>query len=205
MRLRREISRLGILEQVVTRAVTNRSLAQRSAAPKLTRFGGRWRYVGFDLRRGKLHRPTEFGALVKVQEAEGGVVTDIAIVSTSHDSKLLVPSVERHIAVFGRAPDVAATDRGFFSNDGERRIVELGVRRAAIPHSGYRSKQRIAHERQRWLRRARAWRTGGEARISRLKNRFEMARSRYRGVDGMHRTVYWAAISNNLVAIARAA
>ena len=157
------------------------------------------------MRRGKLHKPTEFGALVKVQEAEGGIVTDIGVVATSHDSQLLVPSVERHIAIFDRAPKLAATDRGFFSLDGERRISELGVKRPVIPHCGYRSKERIAYERQRWFRRGRAWRAGGEARIARLKHTFGMARSRYRGESGMHRTVYWAAISNNLVAIGRAA
>jgi len=157
------------------------------------------------LRRGKLHKPTEFGALVKVQEAEGGIVTDIGIVDKGNDTGLLVPAVERHIEVFGVAPIMAATDRGFFSHEGERRIQELGVRRAVIPHSGRRSRKRIQHERQRWFRRGRAWRAGGEARISRLKHRFGMARSRYRGSTGSPRTVYWAAIANNLVAIARAA
>jgi IS5 family transposase len=157
------------------------------------------------MRRGKLHRPTEFGALVKVQEAEGGIVTDVAVVDTNHDSQLLVSSVERHIEIFGRAPQMAATDRGFFSLDGERRIVELGVKRPVIPHSGHRSKARIAHERQRWFRRGRAWRAGGEARIARLKHCFGMHRSRYRGETGIRRSVYWAAIANNLIAVARAA
>jgi IS5 family transposase len=66
------------------------------------------------LRRGKVHKPTEFGQMVKVQEAEGGIVIDVAVV-TAHDSKLLVPSVEHHKKVFGRVPCVVATDRGFFS------------------------------------------------------------------------------------------
>jgi IS5 family transposase len=157
------------------------------------------------IRRGKLRKPTEFGALVKVQEAEGGIVTDIGVVTSSHDSQLLVPSVKRHIALFLRPPGLAATDRGFFSLAGEQQICDLGVRRAVIPHCGYRSRQRIAHERQRWFRRGRAWRAGGEARISRLKHVFGMHRSRYRGSSGMNRTVYWAALANNLVAIGRAA
>lgn len=156
------------------------------------------------LRRGKLHKPTEFGNMVYVQEADGGVVTDVGV-TTKHDAALLVPAVERHIELFRRPPILAATDRGYFSLDGERRIRELGVRRPVIPHCGYRSKARIAHERQRWFRRGRAWRAGGEARIARLKYTFGMARSRYRGEDGTHRTVYWAAIANNLVAVARAA
>lgn len=49
-----------------------------------------------------------------------------------------------------------------------------------------------------------AWRAGGEARIPRLKHTFGMARSRYRGADGTARALKWAAIANNLVAIARA-
>jgi IS5 family transposase len=104
--------------------------------------------------------------------------------------------VERHIEIFGRAPRLAATDRGFFSLDGERRIVELGVKRPVIPHSGHRSKTRIAHERQRWFRRGHAWHADGEARIARLKNCFGMARSRYRGEMGLKRSVYWAAIAS---------
>lgn len=157
------------------------------------------------LRRGKLHKPTEFGALVKVQESEGGIVTDVAIVQTHHDSLLLVPSVERHIEIFGEPPILASTDRGFYSGAGVKRIEELGVRRAVVPFAGKRSQKRIRHEKQRWFRRGRAWRAGGEARIARLKHRFGMARSRYRGSDGTARTAYWASISNNLVAIAAAA
>lgn len=153
------------------------------------------------LRRGKLHRPTEFGQIVKVQEADGGVVTDIGVVPEKNDAPLLVPAVEQHIKVFGRAPHIVATDRGFWSGKGERRIGELGVKRPVIPKPGHKSAKRVAHERQRWFRRGRAWRAGGEARISRLKNHFDMARSRYKGEQGTKRTALWAGIANNLVAI----
>jgi len=157
------------------------------------------------LRRGKLHKPTEFGSLVKVQESEGGIVTDVAIVETNHDSALLVPSVERHIQIFGKPPNLASTDRGFYSGAAVKRVAELGVRRIVVPFPGKRSQKRIQHERQRWFRRGRAWRAGGEARIARLKHRFGMARSRYRGPSGTARTAYWAGIANNLVAIATVA
>lgn len=153
------------------------------------------------LRRGKLHRPTEFGQMVKVQEADGGIVTDIGVVPEKSDAPLLVPAVERHVEVFGRPPRIAATDRGFYSGKGEQGIRELGVKRPVIPKPGHKSKKRVAHERQRWFRRGRAWRAGGEARISRLKHRFGMARSRYKGEQGATRTALWAGIANNLVAI----
>ena len=156
------------------------------------------------IRKGKLHRPTEFGVLVKVQESEGGIVTDIGTVTGTADAPLLVPAVERHVAVFGRAPAVLAVDRGFYSGEGERRTHDLGVHHAVVPKPGYRSAQRIAYEQQRWFRRGRAWRAGGEARIARLKHHFDMARSRYRGEPRMARAIHWAAIANNLTAIAAA-
>ena len=154
------------------------------------------------LRRGKLRKPVEFGTVVKVQEADGGIVTDIAPVLAKCDAVLLVSSVERHTEVFKKPPRLVATDRGFWSGKGERRIKELGVEHAAVPRSGYRSPARIAHERQRWFKRGRAWRQGGEACISRLKNRFGMARSRYRGEDGMARTAFLAGIAGNLLTLA---
>jgi transposase, IS5 family len=155
------------------------------------------------LRRGKPHKPTEFGELVKVQEAEGGIVTDVGLVPDKADAPLLVPAVERHATLFGRAPRLVATDRGFYSDEGERRIKELGVKRPVIPKPGGKSKERTAYERQRWFKKGRAWRAGGEARIARLKHTFGMDKSRYRGRAGIQRTVYWAAIANNLVALAR--
>lgn len=155
------------------------------------------------LRRGKLHRPTEFGVMAKVQESDGGIITDIRVVPEKVDMPLLVPSVEKHIEVFGKAPTLVATDRGFHSIVGERRIQELGVKRAVIPKPGYRSKERKLLEKKRWFRRGRAWRAGGEARISVLKRRFGMARTPNRTANGMQRTVVWAGIANNLAVLAR--
>jgi IS5 family transposase len=154
------------------------------------------------LRRGKVHKPTEYGQMVKVQEAEGGIVTDIAVV-TECDSKLLAPAVEHHRRVFGRVPRVVATDRGFFSLDNIRDVAVMGVRCVAVPKPGHRSPGWLARERSRPFRRARAWRAGGEARIARLKHTFGMHRTRYRGGSGVTRCAYWAGIAKNLMAIGR--
>jgi transposase, IS5 family len=155
------------------------------------------------IRKGKLDRPTEFGAVVKVQESEAGIVTDIAVDDARADALLLVPSVELHQSLFGHVPRTVATDRGFFSGRGERRLNEMGVRHPVLPKPGHRTRDRIAYERQRWFKRGRAWRAGGEARISRLKNTFGMQRSPYHGRSGVDRCIGWAAIANNLVAIGR--
>ncbi len=155
------------------------------------------------LRRGKAGRPTEFGQVVKVQEAEGGLITDVGVVDTT-DHALLVPAVRRHAEVFGRVPRVVATDRGFFKTENVQRIEAMGVVCAAVPKPGYRSPSWLKRERQRSFRRARAWRAGGEARIARLKNTFGMRRTRYKGDRGVARSAHWAAIANNLMAIGAA-
>ena len=155
------------------------------------------------VRKGKLDKPTEFGAVVKVQEAEGGIITDIAVDDARADAPLLVPSVEHHQKLFGRVPGTVATDRGFYSGRGERLLAEMGVKHPVLPKPGHRTQDRIAYERQRWFKQGRAWRAGGEARISRLKNTFGMGRSPYHGRTGLDRCVGWAAIANNLVSIGR--
>jgi transposase-like protein DUF772 len=154
------------------------------------------------LRRGKVYKPTEFGQMVKVQEAEGGIVTDIGVV-TETDHALLVPSVEHHKQVFRRVPRVVATDRGFFSIQNVQRVEAMGVNCVAVPKPGYRSPAWLEREHRRPFRRARAWRAGGEARIARLKHTFGMHRTRYRGANGVARCAYWAGIANNLIAIGR--
>jgi hypothetical protein len=60
------------------------------------------------IRKGKLDRPTEFGAVVKVQESEAGIVTDIAVDDARADALLLVPSVELHQSLFGHVPRTVA-------------------------------------------------------------------------------------------------
>src|SRR2546428_13874601 len=72
------------------------------------------------LRRGKLHRPTEFGALVKVQETEGGIVTEIGVVDGKNDAPLLVPAVEGDGRRFWRPPGLLAGVLRVLFPDSER-------------------------------------------------------------------------------------
>ena len=102
------------------------------------------------IRKGTLHKPTEFGAVVRVQEAEGGIVTDIAVDDARADAPLLVPSVEHHQKLCGHVPGTVATDRGFYSGRGERLLGEMGVKHPVLPKPGHRTQDRIAYERQRY-------------------------------------------------------
>ena len=124
------------------------------------------------IRKGKLLKPTEFGKMVAIQEADGGIVTDYQVEQARvADTELWRPAIEQHIAIFGRAPHLATADRGFYSALNEKTADQLGVERVYLPRSGKLSDKRRAHQRQRWFRAGLRWRTGSEGRISALKQR----------------------------------
>jgi IS5 family transposase len=147
--------------------------------------------------------PNEFGKLVTIQESEHQIITAYEVhPRRPADVTLWTPALDRHQAIFGRAPDLAAADRGFSSARNERVAIEHGVRRVVLPRQGQKSPARRAYERQRWFRRGQRWRVGCEGRISVLKRRHGLDRCRYHGLDGMNRWVGLGVIANNLVSTA---
>jgi IS5 family transposase len=156
------------------------------------------------IRKGKLSKPTEFGKLVKIQEAEHQIITDYEVfLARPADQELLIPAIEKHREIFGCVPQLAATDAGFFSLENVRQAKELGVKRVAVPNKKGRDQARWKEQKQRWFRRAQRWRVGCEGRISVLKRRQGLRRCRYRGMDGMERWVGWAVIADNLIHLGR--
>jgi IS5 family transposase len=89
------------------------------------------------IRKGKAHKPTEFGRLVRVDEIENGVVSEYEVKrGNPADVEDFVPAVRRHKEIFWRAPRMATGDRGFFSADNERAARELGVTKVVLPARG---------------------------------------------------------------------
>jgi IS5 family transposase len=155
------------------------------------------------IRKGKVAKPTEFGKLVTIQEAEHQIITAFEVhAARPADVTLWTPALDRHHQIFGRAPDLATGDKGFSSAANEQAAHDRGIRRVVLPARGRTSAVRRAHERQRWFRRGRRWRTGSEGRISVLKRRHGLRRSRYRGQDGIHRWVGFGVIADNLINVA---
>jgi IS5 family transposase len=155
------------------------------------------------IRKGKIAKPNEFGKLVTIQESEHQIITAYEVHATRPaDVTLWTAALDRHQTIFGRAPDLAAGDRGFASAGNEQAAIDRGVRRVILPRRGPKSPARRAYERQRWFRRGQRWRVGYEGRISVLKRRHGLDRCRYHGADGMHRWVGLGVIANNLVSTA---
>jgi IS5 family transposase len=92
------------------------------------------------IRKDKAGKPSEFGNLVKIQETENQMVTHYEVFDERpSDSALLIPSIQLHIEQFGRAPEMAAADAGFFSAANEAKAAELGVQRVAVRSSSSKS------------------------------------------------------------------
>lgn len=156
------------------------------------------------IRKGKASKPTEFGKMVKIQEAENQVIADYEVFEQRpSDSDLLVSSVEMHVECFGRTPELVAADAGFYSAANEKKLEEMGVKRVSVPNRNTKSPARRAKQKQRWFKLGQRWRTGCEGRISVLKRRSGLERCRYRGPSGMGRWVGLGVIADNLMSIGR--
>jgi IS5 family transposase len=156
------------------------------------------------IRKGKAHKPNEFGRLVRVDEVENGIVSGYEVLEgNAPDTNSWLPALQQHQARFGHVPQLATADRGFFSAQNEREAEALGVAKVAVPARGRLSKKRAKHQKQRWFKQALRWRAGCEATISNLKHGFSMWRAMYKGERGFQRYVGWSVITRNLVSIAR--
>ena len=157
------------------------------------------------IRKGKAGKPTEFGKMVKIQEAEQQIITHYEVYDERpSDSDLLIPALDAHEQQLGRTPQLVTADAGFFSAQNEAAAYARGVKRVAIPNRSTKSPERKKLQKKRWFRNAQKWRTGSEGRISLLKRRHGLNRSRYKGQSGMKRWVGFGVIGDKLINIGRA-
>jgi transposase, IS5 family len=146
------------------------------------------------IRKGKASKPTEFGKLIKLQEAENQIVIDYQVYERRpSDTDLLIPAIDAHEAKLGRVPRLVAADAGFYSARNEAEAKARGVKRICIPNLVSKSAERRREQKKRWFRDGQRWRTGCEGRISVAKRRHGLNRCRYHGEDGL------GVIADNLI------
>jgi IS5 family transposase len=157
------------------------------------------------IRKGKAAKPTEFGKMVKLQEAENQIIIDYDVYDRRpNDAALLVPAIDVHQAKLGRTPHLVAADAGFYSAKNEAAAKAKGVKRVCVPNRSTKSPARKREQKKRWFRNGQKWRTGCEGRISVVKRRHGLVRARYKGDDGLKRWVGLGVVADNLVNISRA-
>ena len=154
--------------------------------------------------RHKAGQEVEFGRKVRLDEAEGGIVTAYRLLDRGggQDYGELADCLATHRRLFGRAPALLAADRGFSTPRNEQLAKEAGVTRVCIPFAGRPPPERQRLEKERWFRRGYRFRAGIEGRVHALRRDFGLRRCRYRGETGMGRWVGWGVLAHNLGRIA---
>jgi transposase, IS5 family len=141
---------------------------------------------------------------VQVAEAENQIVTHYDVFDQRpSDRELLTDAVAKQRRRLGRVPQLVTADAGYYAQSHELAITEMGVKRVAVPNRNTRSAERKTMEKSRWFKKAQAWRTGCEGRISVLKRRHGLRRCLYRGVEGMKRWVGLGILADNLINIGK--
>ena len=178
-----------------------RQICQRVAGEKITD-----RLVSFadpdarPIRKGKLRAPTEFGYVVQIAElcentrrgARGLILPAPSQIGSANESDLL-PATAQQIDSLGLKPRDLALDGGFFPSTvtqhlpGPDRVFIAGRQSARSP----RTNRRLAK-----------FRVGAEGRISHLKRRYGLDRSRLKGHTGQQTWTAWAILAYDLDTLA---
>ena len=154
------------------------------------------------IRKGKASKPTEFGKMVKLQEAENQIITAYEVYAQRpYDSDLMIPAIDTHCALLGRVPRLVAADAAFYSARNEAAAKAKGVKRFCVPNRSTKSLERKREQKKRWFRNGQKWRTGCEGRVSVVKRRHGLSRCRYKGHAGIERWVGFGVIADNLINI----
>lgn len=156
------------------------------------------------IKRGKSQADTEFGRKVLLGETDHGLITTYDVLEENPaDTALLKAAVRGHRRLFRKRLKAVAGDRGFYSQANEGWLKDNGVKQVSIPKRGKAGEERRSYQKQSWFKRLQRFRAGIEARISLLKRKFGLRRSRLRGYPGVNTWVGQGIFAHNLWQAAR--
>ena len=154
--------------------------------------------------RGKAGKKVEFGHMVELQQIEGGLITHYAAhAKRPAEAPLLERAVAEHKELFGRAPEVCAGDKGFYSQHAVEAAAKMGVQEVCVPKKGRRNEEEEKQEHSRWFKLAQAFRAGIEGTISVLKRVFGLWRCLREGWVHFQSWVGTGVLAHNLALLAR--
>ena len=150
------------------------------------------------IRKGKLGKPTEFGYVEQLAEVTPntkpgtrGFVLPPASAPGNPGENELLPQTVAELQALGLHPREIALDGGFQTKASEEALSPLAPERIYIagrsPPGSRRTQRRLAR-----------YRTGAEGRISHLKRRHGLRRSRLKGGEGERTWTGWAVLAYNV-------
>lgn len=154
------------------------------------------------IRKGKQGKPTEFGYVVQLAEVTPntkpgarGLVLPASSQPGNPGENQLLPDTAGELERLGLSPSEVALDGGFQTGLTTDALEALAPERTFIAG---RQQPGSKHTRRRLAR----FRTGSEGRISHLKHRYGLRRSRLKGQHGQQTWTGWAILAYNLDTLA---
>ena len=150
------------------------------------------------IRKGKLGKPTEFGYVEQLAEVTPstkpgtrGFLLPPASAPGNPGENELLPTTVAELELLGLSPKQVALNSGFQTKASEQAPAPLAPERTFIAG-------RASPGSKRTQRRLRRYRVGAEGRISHLKRRYGLRRSRLQGGEGERTSTGWAAFAYNV-------
>jgi transposase, IS5 family len=149
------------------------------------------------IRKGKLGKPNEFGYVTQLAEvtentkrgARGLIVPPASAIGNPSEDTLL-PHTVAELKRLAISPREVALDGGFNVGPTREALEDLAPERVFISGRQQPGSKRTQRRMQRY-------RTGAEGRISHLKRRYGMDRSRLKGDEGQQIWTGWAILAYN--------
>ena len=150
------------------------------------------------IRKGKLRAPTEFGFVEQLAEVTPntkrgtrGFILPPASAPGNPGENELLPKTVAELQRLGLSPREVALDGGFQTKASEQALAPLAPQRIYIAGRALPSSKRTR-------RRLARYRTGAEGRISHLKRRHGLRRSRLKDGRGASTWTGWAVLTYNI-------
>jgi transposase, IS5 family len=149
------------------------------------------------IRKGKLGKPNEFGYVNQLAEVTEntrrgarGLILPAATAIGNPGEDTLLPQTVAELKRLGISPREVALDGGFNVGPTRQALEQLAPERVFISGRQQPGSKRTQRRMQRY-------RTGAEGRISHLKRRYGMDRSRLKGDEGQQIWTGWAILTYN--------
>ena len=150
------------------------------------------------IRKGKLGKPTEFGYVAQICEVTEntrrgarGFILPAGHAPGNPAENTLLPQTAAQLQRAGIHPREIVADGGFLPAPTKEALPDLAEERIHLANQHEPGSRRTRKRRARY-------RTGIEGRISHLKRRYGMRRSRLKGHDGMRIWTGWAILAYDL-------
>ena len=148
-------------------------------------------------------RQVQYGHKLNLSTGKSGLVLDVVIeAGNPSDTDRLIPMLDRHKALYGKAPRQMAADGGYASKENRTEAKERGVKDVVLHKK--RGLKVEAMAKSPWVyRKLRNFRAGIEAGISWLKRAYGLGRCTWKGLAHFKAYVWSAVVAHNLALLGR--